>query len=145
MSHATARPRHAGTSFESQATSAAGSGYESQACRDLSNVTSPAHCHPGQARNAYSQLGGYRAKRQARYVTVGDRARDPFTALSRLPGSGRSQHEPASCQWICQWETWEIWDAGAGRRDVLEISAGREACEAELISRTVQVRVSERT
>ena len=30
MSHATARPRQAGTSFESQATSAAGSGYESQ-------------------------------------------------------------------------------------------------------------------
>ena len=38
MSHATARPRQAGTSFESQATSAAGSGYESQACRDLSTL-----------------------------------------------------------------------------------------------------------
>ena len=71
--------------------------------------------------------------------------RGPYAPLTRLPGSGRPQHEPASCQWICQWETWEIWDAGAGRRDVLEISAGREACEAELISRTVQVRVSERT
>src|SRR5262249_19223085 len=38
LSHATARPRHAGTSFESQAQQGAGSGYESQACRDLSTL-----------------------------------------------------------------------------------------------------------
>src|SRR5580704_18892653 len=38
LSHATARPRHAGTSFESQAPQGAGSGYESQACRDLSTL-----------------------------------------------------------------------------------------------------------
>jgi hypothetical protein len=49
--------------------------------------------------------GGYRAKRQALYVTVGGRARGPYTSPSRLPGSGRSQQEPASCRWICQWET----------------------------------------
>jgi len=58
--------------------------------------------------------GGFRAEGQARYVTVRDRSRLPFTALSRLGGSGRSRHEPASCQWICQWETWEIRDTGAG-------------------------------
>ena len=78
--------------------------------------------------------GGYRAERRALYVTVRDRARGPFTPLSRLPGSGRPRHEPAICQWICQWETWEIRDAGARRRDIVEISAGQEACEAELIS-----------
>jgi hypothetical protein len=49
--------------------------------------------------------GGFRAKGQARYVTVRDRSRLLFTPLSRLPGSGRPRHEPASCQWICQWET----------------------------------------
>src|SRR6266516_5421452 len=38
MSHATARPRQAGTSFESQATSATGSGYENQPNRDLSTL-----------------------------------------------------------------------------------------------------------
>jgi hypothetical protein len=59
MSHATARPRRAGTSFESQATNAAGSGYESQPT-GTSQRYDPAHYHPGQARNAYPQLGGYR-------------------------------------------------------------------------------------
>ena len=38
MSHAKARPRHAGTSFESQASQGAGSGCESQASRDLSTL-----------------------------------------------------------------------------------------------------------
>ena len=36
--NAAARPRHAGTSFGSQAQQRAGSGYESQACRDLSTL-----------------------------------------------------------------------------------------------------------
>ena len=35
------------------------------------------------------------------------------------------------CQWICQWETWEIGAAGAKRRQTWEASAGQEACEAE--------------
>jgi hypothetical protein len=54
--NAAARPRHAGTSFESQAPQGAGTGSESQACRGPLNATSQAHCHPGQARNAYLQL-----------------------------------------------------------------------------------------
>jgi len=38
MSHATARPRQAGTSFESQTQQRAGSGYENQPTGDLSTL-----------------------------------------------------------------------------------------------------------
>ena len=94
MSHATARPRQAGTSFESQATSAAGSGYESQAQPGPLNVTSPAHCHPGQARNAYSQLGGYRVPPTRRAVTVGNEA-PPAGLASKVPGGS----DPSTLAW----------------------------------------------
>ena len=56
-SHTTARPRQAGISFEARHT--AGSGYESQPT-GTSQRYDPAHYHPGQARNAYPQLGGSR-------------------------------------------------------------------------------------
>ena len=57
LSHATARPRQAGTSFESQAQQRAGSGSESQTCRGPLNVTSQAHCHPGQGPQRLQTIG----------------------------------------------------------------------------------------
>ena len=57
LSHATARPRQAGTSFESQAQQRAGSGYESQTCRDLSTLRARLTAIPARPRNAYKQVG----------------------------------------------------------------------------------------
>jgi hypothetical protein len=59
LSHATARPRQAGTSFGSQPQQG-GRRLESQAT-GTSQRYDPAHFHPGQARTVYlkSQLGGY--------------------------------------------------------------------------------------
>jgi hypothetical protein len=37
----------------------AGRPIASQPGRDLSTLRTPAHCHPGQARSAYPQSGGY--------------------------------------------------------------------------------------
>src|ERR1700746_2589382 len=74
LSHATARPRHAGTSFESQAQQGAGSGSESQACRDLSTLRARLTTIPARARNACKQLGGSRVPSTRRAVTVGSEA-----------------------------------------------------------------------
>ena len=59
LSHATARPRHAGTSFESQAQQG-GRRLESQPTGTPQRYDLT-HCHPGQARTVYpkSQSGGY--------------------------------------------------------------------------------------
>jgi hypothetical protein len=59
LSHATARPRQAGTSFGSQAPQG-GRRLESQAT-GTSQRYDLTHFHPGQARTVYlkSQLGGY--------------------------------------------------------------------------------------
>ena len=49
------------------------------------------------------QIGGYRVKRQAQYVTVRGRTRCPvFTRLSKLFVPGTSLGKPASCQWVCR-------------------------------------------
>ena len=63
LSHATARPRQAGTSFESQAQQG-GRRMKSQPT-GTSQRYDLTHCHPGQARTVYpkSQSGGYRATR----------------------------------------------------------------------------------
>jgi hypothetical protein len=75
LSHATARPRHAGTSFESQAQQRAGSGYESQAYQDLSTLrarltaiparpATPANNWADIARGASAELSPSVAKQQ---------------------------------------------------------------------------------
>src|SRR5580704_13295984 len=75
LSHATARPRHAGTSFESQAQQRAGSGSESQACRDLSTLRAQLTAIPARPRNAYQQLGGSGVAVDLRLTTFRDRGR----------------------------------------------------------------------
>src|SRR5215471_9260576 len=61
LSHATARPRPAGTSFESQTPQEGRQAVREPGQPGPLNATSQAHCHPGQARTVYpkSQSGGY--------------------------------------------------------------------------------------
>jgi hypothetical protein len=58
LSHATARPRQAGTSFESQTHNPGRQADQEPGPPGPLNATNPAHCHPGQTRNAYAQSGG---------------------------------------------------------------------------------------
>src|SRR6266480_2167247 len=93
MSHATARPRQAGTSFESQAQQRAGRRKPEPGPPGPLNATSQAHCHPGQARNAYQQLGGIVRVPTTMDVTVRDpphlalpKLRDPLIMMHAHPG-----------------------------------------------------------
>jgi hypothetical protein len=85
MSHATARPRQAGTSFESQATSAAGSGYENQPNRDLSTLRPRLTTIPARPAAPTHNWADIACHCDRRVVTV----------CKETPGPGRASQVPA--------------------------------------------------
>ncbi len=97
LSHATARPRQAGTSFESQAQQEAGRRKSRASQPGPLNATSQAHCHPGQTRDACQQLDGYRASCDRRAVTFCNGTLLPVAGKSNVWQADRGRPERSPC------------------------------------------------
>jgi hypothetical protein len=79
----------------------AGSGYENQACRDLSTLRARLTAIPARPATPANNWGLSRGT-PSKVRHCRGRTRYPFTRLSKLIVPGTSPRKPASCQWICQ-------------------------------------------